>query len=199
MTVEIPQYCLKAYALFFSRHKTEEEFKQADLKWLVSESMKKKIFSLLLNAGWIKKKSRNTYQCVKPENIFLHLFDFRVPKLIEKAERDYAFTKLSAVEIWSDHSYVQRGKEKSPYFIKIYEKDLDYWKDFFNKNNIPNYVKEGTTIGEYMILIPVKKIAFREKEGLKVEPLKETMEFAKKNDIYAYPYEYMRKKYGTVH
>jgi hypothetical protein len=45
--------------------------------------------------------------------------------------------------------------------------------------NIPNYVNKGTTIGEYIILIPVQKLNFVEKEGYKVESLKETIKLAK--------------------
>ncbi|MEK6952235.1 MAG: hypothetical protein AABX29_04410 [Nanoarchaeota archaeon] len=198
MITEIPQYGLKAYALFFTKYGAKEEFKQSELDWIVSQSMKKKIFSLLLRAGWIKKHSIKTYVCIPPEKIIGGLLEFRVPELIKKAEKEYAFTKLSAIEIWSDYSYVQRGVEKSPYFIKILKKDLRYWKNFFNKFNIPNYVNNGATIGEYVILIPVKKLRFVEKEGYKVEKLKETIKLAKSNEIYLYAYRYMRRKYGAI-
>ena len=196
MTTEIPQYCLRAYALFFSKHGSRESFRQSELDWIVSQSMKKKMFSLLVRAGWIKKISRNAYKCIKPEKAVKGLLDFKVPELIKEAKKPYAFTNLSAIEIWSDYSYVQRGIEKSPYFIKILKKDLRYWKEFFNKNNIPNYVNQGSTIGEYVILIPVDKIKPVDKGGLKVEPLKKTLKIAKKNEMYLYTYNYMRKKYG---
>src|SRR3989344_3252568 len=98
MTNEIPQFGLRAYALFFSKHGSIESFKQADLDWIVSSSMKKKIFSLLLNSGWIKKESKNTYKCLEPNIIFKNLLEFKVPELIKKAEKKYAFTNLSAVE-----------------------------------------------------------------------------------------------------
>ena len=198
MATEIPQYGLKAYALFFARHKDEEEFKQSELDWIVGQSMKKKIFSLLLRAGWVKKQSDNTYICINPEIVINSLLEFKVPQIIKEAEKDYAFTNLSAVEIWSDYSYVQRGIEKSPYFIKVLKKDLKYWKNFFNSHNIPNYVNEGTTIGEYMILIPVQKLNFVEKEGYKVESLKETIKLAKLNEMYLYAYNYIMNKYKNV-
>ena len=198
MATEIPQYGLKAYALFFARHKDEEEFKQSELDWIVGQSMKKKIFSLLLRAGWVKKQSDNTYICINPEIVINSLLEFKVPQIIKEAEKDYAFTNLSAVEIWSDYSYVQRGIEKSPYFIKVLKKDLKYWKNFFNSHNIPNYVNEGTTIGEYMILIPVQKLNFVEKEGYKVESLKETIKLAKLNEMYLYAYNYIKNKYHVT-
>lgn len=198
MTIEIPQYGLKAYALFFTKHGTTEAFSQRDLDWIVGQSMKKKIFSLLLKAGWIKKKSRNTYVCLSPEKAIEGLFDFKVPETMKKAERQYAFTGLSAIEIWSDYAYVQRSMEKSPYFINVLKKDLRYWKAFFAKQNIPFYTNEGTTIGEYVILKPVGRLVSVEKGEYRVISLSEAEKLAKSNEIYSYAYNYMRRKYGTA-
>ena len=198
MIIEIPQYCMRAYALFFTRHGSREAFKQSELDWIVSQSMKKKIFSILLKAGWIAKELRDSYRCVEPEKVIEGLVEFKVPDLIKEAKKPYAFANLSAVEIWSDYSYVQRGIERSPYFVKVLRKDLEYWKEFFNKRNIPNYVNEGSTIGEYIILMPVDKINGVEKEGLKVESLKKTLKTAKENEMFSYAYNYMRKKYGAA-
>ena len=198
MTVEIPQYGLKAYALLFSKHGVQEEFKQSELDWIVSSSMKKKIFSLLLRAGWIKKRSNVSYSCINPSEAIQGLLEFRVPQIIKNAKRVYAFTQLSAVEIWSDFSYVQRGMEKSPYFIKILRKDLKYWKVFFSRNEVAYYIENGSTIGEYVILIPATKFSFEEKEGFNVDSLKETMKYAKSNEIYEYASEYMESMYGAT-
>jgi hypothetical protein len=197
MTIEIPQYALKAYALLFSRYSTNTDFSQSELDWFVSESMKKKIFALLLHNGWIKKSGTRTYTCTNPADAITGLLDFRIPEVIKTAERTYAFTQLSAVEIWSDFCYVLRGREKSPYFIKVFHKDVPYWKDFFHRNEIPNYIQKGTTIGEFVILIPVDALDATQKEGYSVESLKATMQIAQKNMMYKYPYEYMVKKYGT--
>ena len=196
MISEIPQYCLRAYAMFFLKHGSREPFKQSELDWIVSQSMKKKIFSILLRAGWVIKESRNSYKCVEPERAIKGLSEFKVPEVIKEARKPYAFTNLSAIEIWSDYAYVQRGMEKSPYFIKVLKKDLKYWKGFFNKRNIPNYINEGSTIGEYIILIPAKSIKIVDKDGLKVEPLKKTLKTARENEMHSYAYIYMREKYG---
>ena len=197
MTIEIPQYGLKAYALLFSKHGVREKFRQSELEWIVSISMRKKIFALLLRTGWIKKNPDGSYLCTNPSDAIRGLLEFRVPEVIKNAKKKYAFTQLSAVEIWSDFSYVQRGMEKPPYFIRVLQKDLKYWKEFFNSNEIPNYFNSGTTIGEYVILIPANSVSFEEKSGFKVDSLKETMHYAKSNDIYAYASEYIGRKYGA--
>ena len=196
MIFEIPQYCLRAYALFFARHGSREPFRQSELDWIVGQSMRKKIFAVLLKSGWIAKASRDSYKCIEPVIALKGLLDFKVPEIIKEAKKPYAFTNLSAIEIWSDYSYVQRGIEKSPYFIKVLRKDLKYWKGFFSKRHVPNYVNKGSTIGEYVILIPVPIINSVDKGGLKVEPLSIALKIAKNNEMYSYPYSYMRSKYG---
>ena len=198
MTIEIPQYGLKAYALFFSKHGIQGRFKQSELDWIVSSSMKKKIFALLLKTGWIKKNQDGTYSCINPFQAIRGLLEFRVPEIMKKAVKDYAFSQLSAIEIWSDFSYVQRGLEKSPYFIKVLKKDLSYWKRFFNSNEVHNYVRSGATIGEFVVLIPVNSLPYEEKDGFKVDSLKETITYAQSNEIYAYALEYIENKYGAL-
>jgi len=195
---EIPNYGLRAYALFFSKHGLKEEFTQSDLDWIVSQSMKKKIFSLLTNNGWIRKISYNSYKCISPELILKGLLEFKVLLIMKEAKKPYAFTGLSAIEIWSDYSYIQRGREKSPYYIKILRKDLKYWKNFFNNYRIPNYINAGSTIGEFIILVPVEKLSSVKKDEMYVETLKETEKIAKTNSFYAYPYNYMKEKYGAI-
>ena len=193
---EIPPYLFKAYALFFVKYGLKQEFSQRELDWIVGESMKKKIFALLLKAGWIAKKQRATYVCLNPESILRGVLEFKVPSIIKSSKKDYCFTGLSAIEIWSDYSYVQRSWEKSPYFIKILKKDLKYWKNFFNQNRISNYVNSGKSIGEFIILIPSEKLDFEERNFLKVEKLDKTMKIAEDNKVYLYAYRYMKKKYG---
>ena len=196
MTIEIPQYGLKAYALLFSKHNVAGNFRQSELDWIVSYSMKKKIFSLLLRNGWIKKNEDSSYSCVNPAEAIRGLLEFRVPQLMKETKEDYAFTQLSAVEIWSDFSYTQRGIERSPYFVKVLKRDLKHWKSFFNKKEIPHYIGTGTNIGEFVVLIPVSSLSYKEKDGFKVDSLKETMSYARSNDIYNYALEYMERKYA---
>ena len=198
MITEIPQYCLRAYSLFYSKHGSREAFGQNELDWIVSKSMKKKIFSILLKSGWIEKASKNTYKCVQPDKVVKGLLEFKVPEIMKQAERPYAFTSLSSIEIWSDFVYIQRGMERSPYFMKVLKKDLKYWKGFFNSYNVPNYINEGSAIGEFVVLIPVGRLNAVDKEGLYVEPLKETMKIARENEMYSYAYNYMREKYAAA-
>jgi len=190
---------MRAYALFFSRFGTARAFFQSELDFALSPSMKKKVFSILLNAGWIKKNGRREYLCNEPGEVMRHLLDFKVPQMLGNARKPYAFSGLSAIEVWSDYSYTQRSFERSPYFIRVLRKDLSYWKGFFAAKRVPAYVEKGTTIGEFAILLPVAKMESVEKDGLSVEPLEDAMEEAKGNEMHHYAYEYMKKKYGRKH
>lgn len=196
MTVEIPQYGLRAYSLLFSRHGEKGRFGQSELDWLLSQSMKKKTFSLLLRSGWIEKRGRNAYSCTSPAKAITGILEFKLMKVIHTAQKEYAFSGLSSIEIWSDYAYTLRSIEKSPYFIKVLKKDIAYWKDFFGRNRIQHYMGSGSAIGEYVILNPVGSLEFQEKDGICVEPLPQAMEIAKSNEIYRYAFEYMKKKYG---
>ncbi|MBI5390256.1 hypothetical protein HZB02_02105 [Candidatus Woesearchaeota archaeon] len=198
MTLEIPHYGLKAYALLFSKHGVRGTFRQSALDWIISISMRKKIFALLLRAGWIMKNEDKSYSCINPSEVIKGLLEFRVPEAMKNAQKPYAFTRLSAVEIWSDFSYIQRGMEKSPYFIKILRRDMRYWKVFFKRHEIPTYMSSGATIGEFVIFIPVASLSFVEKDGFKVDRLQEAKEYARSNDIYAYAFAYIEKKYGAA-
>lgn len=193
MTTEIPAYALRAYALFYTKYGSREPFTQTALDWITGTSMKKKIFSVLMHAGWIQKKDRSSYICTNPVKAIQGLLEFKVPTIIKEAIKPYAFTGLSAVEIWSDYVYVQRGIEKSPYFIEVMRKDIPYWKNFFHQHSIPVYVKKGTTIGEFVIIIPKEKFRPVTKEAISVIPLKEALKMAQENEMYAYAYHYMLK------
>lgn len=199
MYSEIPYACMRAYALLFTRFGEKRPFAQSELDFVLSGSMKKKVFSILLNAGWIAKRGRREYLCNEPGEVFRHLLDFKVPQILGKAQKPYAFSGLSAIEVWSDYSYTQRSQERSPYFIRVLRGDVPYWKGFFAAKRVPVYIGKGTSIGEFAILLPVAKLESVEKDGLCVEPLKNAMAEAKGNEMHYYAYEYMRKKYGGRH
>lgn len=199
MYSEIPYIGMRTYALLFTRFGTTRPFGQSELDFIFSGAMKKKVFSILLNSGWIRKRDRRNYLCNKPEKVIRHLLDFKVPEMVKGAQKRYAFAGLSAIELWSDYSYAQRSLERSPYFIRVLRKDLAYWRGFFSARKVPVYVGKGTSIGEFVILLPAAKLENVEKDGLSVEPLEKAMAEARENEMHSYAYRYMRTKYGRNH
>ena len=196
--MELPPYGMRAYALFYSRHGSTGKFRQGELDWLVSEPMKKKIFALLLRAGWLEKAARSEYRCVSPEKAVKSLLALgRVPEVLMRSSLPYALCGLSAIEIWSDYSYVQRSFGRSPYFVRVLKKDLRKWNVYLNEESVPHYVGKGSTIGEFVILLPVKSLEFVEKDNLKVIPLKEAILEAEGNYLHSYALKFIKRKYGA--
>jgi len=196
MAKEIPKYALRAYGLLYTKYGAEEGFSQDNLNWIVSSSMRKKIFSVLLNSGWIAKISRRAYGCIEPKIIFSALFSFKVPDVLKKSKREYCYSKMSAVEILTDFSYIQRSWEHSPYFVKIKEADLGYWKGFLSKEGIPFFIEEGSFIGEFIILEPQKRLSCSIYNGFPVENLGIVVKFCQKNPLFEYPLAYLKQKFA---
>mgnify|MGYP001574045967 CR=1 FL=1 len=194
----LPAFGLRAYAWFYSKFGSKRGFSQSELDWIVSEPMKKKIFSALVRAGWLVKKSRFEYACIEPRAAVMGVLEPRIEDALRNAKLIYCLTGASAIEAWSDYSYVQRSVERSPFFLKVLKKDVGKWKKFFASKQIPFYEKKGGTVGEFIILQPVEKIEFAEKNALRIERLKETVRQASKNYLYEQPLEYIRKKYARA-
>jgi len=94
----------------------------------------------------------------------------------------YAYTKTDAVWIWTKGGYqIGRSRENYPLFIKILEKDLNKWRNFFKQYSIECKVNERAEKGIHFVLSPEKEFK-REKEGkYSVIPLQETVEWAEKH------------------
>lgn len=173
LTITIPEYCLKAFALVYKEFGTADIFRSTFLDGYFSQKMKEKILHVLVQSGWIERIKRGYYKCKDISLIFSQLFDFKVHNLLKQSQKDYALYASSALEIWTEGSYVQRSREKSPYFIRIFKKDLDYWNSYFRQYGIPCYIRKGTSVGEFVIFDPVSSFEFRDKEGFKVMPKKD--------------------------
>lgn len=193
---KLPKYAFKAYALLYNRF-GESKFDQSYLAWFMTEPMRKKVFHLLTKSGWLKRIGRGEYACVHPEKILFKLFEFKVPSLLEKVKLNYCYARMSAVEIWCDYNYLQRSWECSPYFIKVLKKDLKKWVNFFKGNEIEVFIKEPKpTIGEFVVLLPVKKIDRTIVNNKPVEKLKDVVKFCEKNlETFEYPLAYLVRKY----
>ncbi|MFH0713983.1 MAG: hypothetical protein V1722_05190 [Candidatus Micrarchaeota archaeon] len=176
--IELPNYGLRAYAFLYSRNGSRSHFKQSELNGIVSLAMKKKIFALLLHSKWIVKSGKRTYRCISPEQAILGLLKPRALEVLKASNLPYVLTGASALQLWDKHTTAQRhrkSKPNCPYFIKVLKKDLQEWKNYLNNKSTPNYVENGTTVGDFIVLIPVNSLRFAKKHGVKVERLWETI------------------------
>lgn len=197
MIEPIPIYGETAYAILYNRFGSQQ-FSPDHFKWFLSESMKKKIFHVLEKKGWIKRIGRAIYVCNKPEDIIAGMVAFKVPQLLEATGRKYCYTKMSAVEIWTNFSYIQRSWEHSPYFIRVLENDKAFWVNYFRAYHVPVFIgNPKTSLGEFVVLIVQKSFPCDYFDGKPVDSVKETAKFCTENiDTFEYPLAYLIKKFN---
>jgi len=193
-----PKYSQEAYAILYNKF-GEDTFTPKYISWFLSESMVKKLLHVLEGKGWITRVERGKYVCQKPEQIFQGMIEFKVPDLLERSEKDYFFVKMSAVEIWTDFTYIQRSWEHSPYFFAVLEKDLDYWVDYFKEHRIKVFIERPKAVfGEFVVLYPMEKLNFEKYSDKPVQKLDKVVEFCEENiDNFEYPLAYLKEKYDV--
>lgn len=93
----------------------------------------------------------------------------------------YAFTKTDAVFIWTKGGYqIGRSKRDYPIFIKVLEKDLKRWKNFFKDFSADWSVEKRTGEGIHFVLFPERGFESKWVDNSSVIPLEETVEWARK-------------------
>lgn len=196
MTIPVPTFAQEAYAVLRSRF-GGEPFDAAYLSWFISRSMVKKTLHVLEKAGWIKRIDRGRYVCVTPEAVFGLMVQFRVPDLLREAGRPYAYADASAVEVWTDYSYIQRSWEHSPYYVRVLRRDLRFWISYFRARKVKAFVEEPEpALGEFVVLRPQTRLVKREHNGLPVEPLESVVRFCERYvETFEYPLAYFKTKF----
>jgi hypothetical protein len=196
MTEAIPTYAQEAYAVLYNRF-GGEIFSANYLNWFISAGMAKKTLHILEKAGWIRRVEKGKYVCANPNEIFKSMVQFKVPSLLEKAGRVYAYTEASAVEIWTDFSYIQRSWEHSPYYVKVLRSELKGWVEYFRKHRVNVFVGNAKpSLGEFVILKAEDKISPEMHNGLPVESLEWTVRYCEKHiDAFEYPLAYLKAKF----
>lgn len=159
--------------------------------------MLKKLIFKLAQAGWLKSKSRGIYACEEPENAVRSFFEPKVESALKESGFGYCFTGASAAEIWSDQTYTQRSWEYTPFFIKVFKKDMKKWRAFLKACGISFFEKEpANVVGEFVVLKPAESIVIDEHNGLPVESLPQTIKFCEiHRDTFEYVLAYIQNKY----
>lgn len=159
--------------------------------------MVKKILHVLEKKGWIQRVKRGSYVCVRPDETFRAMVQLRVPRLLEEAGKAYVYTGASAVEIWTDYVYIQRSWEHSPYFVRVKNGDMAFWKRYFREHRVKVFVgKAKLALGEFVVLFPEDKLDFSVYRKKPVDKLKETVRFCERNiEFFEYPLAYLKSKF----
>ena len=198
MTEPIPTYAQQAYAILHNRF-GDQPFDSNFLGWFISESMVKKTLHVLEKRGWIRRVRKGSYICVDPEEVFRKMVQFRVPRLLDNTGRRYAYTRASAVEVWTDYTYIQRSWEHSPYFVKVLREDLGDWVKRLREYKVNVFVGEAKpAIGEFVVLFPEERFEYDVHNGVPVDGLEEVTRFCERNiEAFEYPLAYLKSKFGV--
>jgi len=198
MAEPIPTYAQQAYAILYNRF-ADQPFDSDYLDWFLSRSMVKKTLHALEKKGWIRRVRKGSYVCLEPGEVFKDMVQFNVPRLLEEAGMRYAYTGASAVEVWTDYSYMQRSWEHSPYFVKVLRKDLESWTKYFREHKVNVFVEEAEpAIGEFVVLFPEERLDFEVYDGKPVDKLREVAKFCERNiEVFEYPLAYLKSKFGV--
>ncbi len=196
MSEAVATYAQEAYAILRNRF-AGDRFPADYLSWFVSRSMVKKTLHALERAGWIRRVEKGSYVCKNADEIFRSMIDFKVPGLLSGAGMRYAYTDASAVEVWTDFSYIQRSWEHSPYFVRVLRSDLGRWIGYFRRHRVRVFnSKPGLSIGEFVVLKPVAGFASKTRNGLPVDPLELAVAYAEKHiHTFEYPLAYLKAKF----
>ncbi len=184
------------YEAFGIREFTIDEFKA-----VFPSSHHAKIIFDLIKSDFIKRVSRGKYKVTPPEE-FVHqivMDSLKQEHILMDAKRRYAYCANDAVGIWTDGFYwtgFTRGYK--PIHIKIFRKDLRFWKEFFKKKDAEFALENEnrTLFGITYILHPVRDLKIELKDGIQVIPLEEVIEFCQANELtYRPALEYLDETY----
>ncbi len=196
MSQPAPTYAQEAYAILRNRF-ASDSFPADYLSWFVSKSMAKKTLRTLERAGWITRVAKGRYVCTNADDIFKSMIEFRVPKLLKEAGMEYAYVDASAVEVWTDYSYIQRSWEHSPYFVKVLRSDLKRWTEYFREHKVKVFTSNPElAIGEFVILRPVDRLTYIVHNDLPVDLLESAVRYSENHiDAFEYPLAYLKAKF----
>jgi len=198
MPEPIPSFAQRAYAILYNRF-GGRPFGPERLSWFLSPGMVKKTLHVLEKGSWIRRVTKGSYVCISPEDVFRDMVQLKVPRLLEEAQKEYAYARASAVEVWTDYSYIQRSWEHSPYFVKVLRDDVDFWVRYFRRHKIDVFVKDaGPAIGEFVVLLPEGRLDHEVHNGVPVEGLNDVSRFCEENiELFEYPLAYLKSKFGV--
>ncbi len=104
-------------------------------------------------------------------------------ELLKRCELSFALTGVDGVFLWTKGGYnLDRFFGFYPIHLKVLKRDIEEWKAFFARNG-KRAILEGerpmeTLYGVFYVMYPEGRLRTRKIEGLKVEPLEETLEYS---------------------
>lgn len=191
---------MKLYGWMYEAFR-DDEFTIDDFRAVFPSSRPCKVMHDLIRLNYVNRIKRGKYRVMAPDKFVERIVgeNLKQEDILKNAMKKYAYCDNDAVNIWTD-GYYWTGFTAGfkPIHIKVLEKDINWWKNFFRKNDA-EFSRAGeskTLFGLSYILHPEKRFRIEKKDGIPVIPLEEAIEFCKKNELaYRPALEYLDDKY----
>lgn len=179
----------------------DEEFTIDDFRAVFPSPQPVKVMHDLIRLNYIDRIKRGKYRVIAPNKFVERIVEENLKQedVLKNVIKEYAYCDNDAIIIWTD-GYYWTGFTAGfkPIHIKVLEKDLGWWKNFFVKNDVEFSTERErrTLFGLSYILHPERKFRKEKKDGTPIIPLEEAVEFCRKNELtYRPALEYLDEKY----
>jgi len=180
------------YGLWTILNCWKKEFGTADFARTFASPNPRKVLHDLAKNGFVEHLGYGTYSVngmedyVKAKNDLEDGYEF-----LKNSELDYALTDVDGVFVWTRGGYnAGRFFGFYPIHIKVRTAEIPKWKRLVRKARRKCLLSASrpreTLYGVFYVLHPTERIRSETVDGLKVEPLKNTVEFCMTN---SYTYE----------
>lgn len=182
---------MKYYELWITLVHWKKRFTVKEFRRFFASPDPNKVLHDMAKKGFLRNTGWGKYTVVSPNKLFKERMDIgKSYDIVNEAKMEYAFTENDAVYIWTKGGYqVNRFACFYPIHVKIRKGDLRKWKSFFRSRGkmftVAGKPLKETFFGVFYVLYPEYSFRSVEVDGFSVIPLKETVEFCRKN-IYSY-------------
>ena len=170
----------------------DKEFSIDDFRAVFPSSHPAKVIHDLIKLNYLDRVKRGTYRVTTPKELVERIVkeDMKKEDVLKNVRKKYAYCNNDAVSIWTK-GYYSTGFTAGfkPIHIKVLNKDIDWWNNFFKENNV-EYLIEGenkTLFGLSYILHPKRSFRKEMKDDAPIIPLSETVKFCKENELTYWP------------
>ena len=179
------------YDLWAILWRWRREFTVAEFRSIFPSPSPHKVLHDMAKKGLLKKVGWGRYRVSSPKEYLEVRFSVKdAYELVRRAGMNYAFTGPDAVFFWTKGGYnIDRFFAFYPIHLKVEKGELKRWEGFLESRGKRFHVVgepiRRTLFGTFYVLYPEDEFKVEDLGGFKVIPLKETVEFCRRN-IYSY-------------
>lgn len=169
----------------------KKEFTVREFSSVFASPDPNKVLHDMVKKGLLERSGWGKYKVNSPEEYLTKRINVsQAYDLLTQITIKYALTGPDAVFFWTKGGYqVDRFFGFYPVHLKVRKNDLKKWEVFFSSEKQKFHVKDQpvrqTLFGLFYVLYPEVDFKTEEIKGFHVTPLKETVDFCRRN-IYSY-------------